>query len=566
VADENGTQQNDPMNWNEEDVLRLVVALRGQHAVEMRNVIGRRFFAKGDRRLGFYTLLTANGQKWDTEKPVQLGDGTATRMSPLADYPNSPLARYLESEIRETPPALWADWHRNGESKNNFISQFTEFQRLCMLWHPFRTLSDDAETRHQQIQRAFEFIEGCDSPRFAFVLLRRVQRQYGTNQPHRRIAEALIKLESQGTTSFVIKYELARSLSTHGRRQEAQQLFMELYRDSIDAGIVPPIDQSFVTALGNRDKRVWDHEDTGKDFAGFMRGACAHLIERDQRGAAIALAWQCRQLGQKDLAKKLIDLILTGIPDQRRLETSLMALAYLVQINDHERANSLLQPLLKTEPYSESAELWRLSARLAKSSGMLARSINSLERAADLDYENLSKTYNVEQVRTTYRQLVTRYHELAKIVAQDSQDAASLDLARRVVQAADRWRSLDTDATAACQQAAKLLNLLGHDALAWDYLTTPLSTKPNESTAWLNLAQTLRNEVSIDLAHRAYDEAWEAEPTNARILWDHAQMLEHAGRIEDARQRYQQLVDGKWQPRFRPLQGRARNIMARAAN
>ena len=158
VADENGTQQNDPMNWNEEDVLRLVVALRGQHAVEMRNVIGRRFFAKGDRRLGFYTLLTANGQKWDTEKPVQLGDGTATRMSPLADYPNSPLARYLESEIRETPPALWADWHRNGESKNNFISQFTEFQRLCMLWHPFRTLSDDAETLHHQIQRAFEFI------------------------------------------------------------------------------------------------------------------------------------------------------------------------------------------------------------------------------------------------------------------------------------------------------------------------------------------------------------------------------------------------------------------------
>jgi tetratricopeptide (TPR) repeat protein len=566
VADQNGRQLSDPVNWNEEDALRLLVALQGQHAAELRKVIGRRFFAKGDRRLGFYTLLSAHGQKWETEKPVQLGDGTATRMSPLADHPDSPLARYLESVLRETPLESVADEDRNGEAKNNFISQFTEFKRLCLLWHPFRPLPEDAETRHQQLERVFDFIESCDSSRFAFVLLRRVQRQYGTKQPHHRIAEALIKLESQGATSFVIKYELARSLSSHGRRKEAQQLFMELYRDSIDAGIVPPIDQSFVTALKNRDRRVWANEDSGKDFAGFMRGACAHLVEHDQRGAAISLAWQCRQLGKGDLAKKLIDLVLTGIPEHRRLETSLMALAYLVQTDDHERALSLLQPLLAMKPYSESSELWRLAARLAKSNGMLARSINGLERAADLDYANLSESYNVELVRQTYSQLVARYQEMAKIVAQDSPDASLLELATRVVQAVDRWRSLDTDPTAACQQAAKLLNTLGHDELAWDYLTTPLATKPNESTAWLNLAQSLRNQDSVDLANRAYDAAWEAEPTNARILWDHAQMLEHAGRLEDARHRYQKLVDGEWQPRFRPLKGRAQRIMAAAAN
>lgn len=566
VADRNRSQQQDPVNWNEEDALRLLVSLQWQNSQEMRNVIGRRFFAKGDRRIGFYTLLMATGQTWNADKPVQLDDGTATRMSPMADHPDSLLARYLESHLRATPLAPQVDRPIDVESQDGFIAQFTEFQRLCLLWHPFRLLPEDAETRQQQLEHVFDFIDRCDSPRFAFVLLRRVQRQFGKDQPHHRIAEALIKLESQGMTSFVIKYELARSLAAHGQRQQAQQLFMELYRGSLEAGIVPPLDQSFRAALKKRDKRFWANEDTGKDFGGFMRGACSHLIRRDQRGAAIALAWQCRQLGDAKLAGKLIDLALTGIPAHLRLETTLIALDYLVQVGDHQRAVSLLQPLLTTQPYSQSPELWRLAARIAQSSGMLVRSINSLERAADLEYANLSKSYNVEQVRKTYSQLVARYQEMAKIVAADSQDASPLDLATRAVQAADRWRSLDTDATAACQQAANLLNTLGQDELAWDYLTTPLVTKPNESTAWLSLAQTLRDQDSVDLADRAYDAAWEAESTNARILWDHAQMLEHAGRIEDARRLYQQIVDSQWQPRFRPIQGRAKRIIAAAEN
>ena len=64
----------------------------------------------------------------------------------------------------------------------------------------------------------------------------------------------------------------------------------------------------------------------------------------------------------------------------------------------------------------------------------------------------LPKKYNVEQVRERYSQLFASYSELARTVAAPDADAP-LDLIRRSIKAADRWRSLETDVTAACNEA-----------------------------------------------------------------------------------------------------------------
>ena len=258
----------------------------------------------------------------------------------------------------------------------------------------------------------------------------------------------------------------------------------------------------------------------------------------------------------------MVELALTGVPAERRLETTLVALEYLVPAGEHSRALGILQSLLTDPPFSESSELWRLTAHVSQKAGHLARSIDQLERAAELDYHALTDQYNVPQVRATYSHLVERYQELAQVVAGDSHTSAARDLATRAIQSVDRWRALDPDVTEACQQAAKLLNTLGQQDLAWDYLTTPLANQPNESTPWLNLARAQRDADHVDLADRAFAAAWEAEPTNAAILWERAQMLELDGRHADARQHYQRLADGPWQPRFRPIQGRAQRILA----
>ncbi|MCG8402940.1 MAG: tetratricopeptide repeat protein [Firmicutes bacterium] len=119
-----------------------------------------------------------------------------------------------------------------------------------------------------------------------------------------------------------------------------------------------------------------------------------------------------------------------------------------------------------------------------------------------------------------------------------------------MIGAADRWRALDTDDTQACNYAGRILEVLGENDLAWDYLTTPLAEHSNEAGPWVNLANQLRSQGDLVLADRAFATAFEVEPTNAQVLWDRAQLLQQSGRFEEATQLYQQIANTDWQPRF----------------
>jgi Flp pilus assembly protein TadD len=122
---------------------------------------------------------------------------------------------------------------------------------------------------------------------------------------------------------------------------------------------------------------------------------------------------------------------------------------------------------------------------------------------------------------------------------------------------------LDDDDTMACQATARVLQRLGANAMAWEYLTTPMAEKPNEASPWLNLAQTFRKEGDFERADIAYVEAFKAEATTAQILWDRAQNLLQAGRVPEARRVYEQLAVGEWQPRFQGLKTQAQQFLDR---
>jgi len=132
------------------------------------------------------------------------------------------------------------------------------------------------------------------------------------------------------------------------------------------------------------------------------------------------------------------------------------------------------------------------------------------------------------------------------------------DFLAKTVRTADRWRALDSEGEAACQAAGRILQSLGERELVWDYLTTPVGLHPNESRPWVGLARTLSQRGELDLADRAYTAAFEAEPTNAQILWDRATNLRQAGKVQEAKKLYRQLAEGTWQPRFAWLQTQAR--------
>jgi Flp pilus assembly protein TadD len=138
------------------------------------------------------------------------------------------------------------------------------------------------------------------------------------------------------------------------------------------------------------------------------------------------------------------------------------------------------------------------------------------------------------------------------------QEAAPRELLAGVIRAADHWRQLDSDPTAACQAAARILGEMGEIDLAWDYLTTPLCLQPNESAGWADLARTLRQEGRVDLADRAYAAAFDAEPGNAQILWDRAESLRENGKAEQARPLFRQIAAGPWGPQFSAIQSRAK--------
>ena len=167
---------------------------------------------------------------------------------------------------------------------------------------------------------------------------------------------------------------------------------------------------------------------------------------------------------------------------------------------------------------------------------------------------------NLQAVRADYNRLLGQYVQLARAIATLEKDPPA-DLLVRVIRAADRWRALDPDDTAVCRQAALIFQALGARELAWEYMVTPLAMKPNEAAPWTGPAQQLKGQGELDLAQRAYQSAFEAERTNAQILWDRAQLLQQLGRAGQAHELYRQIAEGKWPRQFNSVQAKAKSML-----
>ncbi|MCY2954955.1 MAG: VIT domain-containing protein [Planctomycetota bacterium] len=539
--------------WSSDDALAVIAADLSVNFSDMTEVMAHRFFSNNDRRMGFYTLLVSAGQHLDVKVFRQLVNNVAVSFDPLADHPNSSLAQYIVEQLRFTQQGYTADTPAPDSSKTSFINRLANVRYIQARFMSGRANQGEENSRRADRQRALDFIRTCNDPYLGWSVLSLIHN-YGGGYAgfYDQLADAAKAFQEVDGLGYSARYEYASALQNGGKYAEARKLFGELYRQTVDKGILPPIDYQF--------RNAFQQDDAGRgEFIKMLRDASATLIAKAGRPAGVYIAWQCYQVGDQPMAEDLFGSAMMDVPQSERLMTNLAAIEYLWQTNQAPRADALIEPLLADAEYSKYPELWRLGSAIASARGMMARSLSRLERAIDMDYQNLPPIVNVQTVRSDYGQLLQQYQQLADAITTLEKDPPK-ELLAKVIRYADRWRVLDPDDTAACQAAARILQRFDAREMAWDYLTTPLAKRPNEAAGWQNLASSLRQQGDWQLADRAYATAFDVEPTNAQILWDRAQLLQQSQRYEDARRLYRQIADGQWQPRFNWIQSQARNF------
>jgi predicted Zn-dependent protease len=452
-------------------------------------------------------------------------------MRKLKEYTAQPLARYL-GHSADPARYLMGDL---GTDPNGFLRRLT--------------LLNDLSHRYDS-ERCVEFIRQNRSSWLGWaMLINRIERGK-TAEDWQLNAELCSLFEEVPGLAYMARYERATCLLKSGQIRAAQQAFVDLYKETLKQGVLPPINKYLKQALLQDEKETWR-------WTGLMHQAAASLAAQKQQAGIIVLAWQCRQLGDAPLADELIQIALKDLPNESRPLITWLAIGYLWQTEQYDWANTLLGSLLADEKLAQNANLWRFGAALAQKRNVETDLAAYLEKAIDIEYHQLPEVFNVEGVRYQFGLLLYHYQKLADAM-RTLKVKPPPDFLPRVIRAADRWRSLDPEGGRACQDAAKVLVTLGAQEEAWEYITTAVPRDSQDATWWLAIATSWREPGETFLADRAYATAAELEPGNAQVLWTWAEYLRLNGQSTKARHLYQQLADGSWAPHYKVVQEGAR--------
>jgi hypothetical protein len=525
------------------DAIDLVAAdvAAGQGA-RAQQVFTEALYNRNQRQLGLYVLLSSAGQNLD-----------ARSLDVVEEHPDAPLAQYLALHSSPVLRKQASQWAVNAvQWQDPLLKHLAVTHALYQRWQSKQPQKWDKARLQAEREKALDYVRKHKGSAFGWVLLCLLQDQAGKDREfYRELAETFQLFADRPGLGYAARYEQARCLWQAGLRQEAREQFTRLYADSLGKGYLPAIDGDFRLALLGDGKL----NDTWGEL---LRKTAEDFIAKKRRPAVLALAWQCRQIDDGPAADQLITLALDKIGDQKeRAGMTLAAVLFYRQISQLPQADRLLQTLLKDAEQAKRPELWRLASTIAAGRLQNVTAIRHLEQALALEFQNLPEVINLKQVRADYAKVLGHYEKLAEAMVALKIEPSPIFFAK-VVRTADRWRSLDPQGDSACNSAAGILRTLGKQEMAWDYLTTPVGMKPNESGPWFKLAGEMRQGGDLDLADKAFKAAYESEPTNAQILWDRAQNLRQAGKTGPARELLRRIATGQWQPRFQGLVGQAK--------
>ncbi len=355
------------------------------------------------------------------------------------------------------------------------------------------------------------------------------------------LAKSMERFESHLQIGRFARQKRITALFAAQQHDEARRLFAEWFRDQLDSGTMPVIGEELYKAYVTGPK--------GNElFAELITSEAKRLLETQRLMTVNLLAIQISQLGDLPLADRLMTMLIEKLNVEQRPDVSLLAIEHLRRFND-PRAATLLDRMLELPSVSDLPQIWRFAATMAESSGHKRLAIDRMELAIQMEFATRPTTINIETVRADYTALLAKYKELINAAA-TLETAPPEGLAERIIQAADQWRSLDDDDTAACQTAARLLAKLHQKDMAWDYQITPLAENSGESAPWINLARQLTTDKSFILADMAWSRAFEFESSNPEILLEHAKMRLESKSKDAAKALLQRIESGSWQPRF----------------
>jgi Tfp pilus assembly protein PilF len=515
------------------------------NAEQAKQIFREALHRREQRQLGYYVLLAAAGVPLDSEA-----------FDVAEEHPGDPLANYLavhSSPVLRKHASRWAAASNAWE--DGFLRRMGLGHALLQRWSG-KSLGTAAQ-RAAEREKALAYVRDHAGTSLAWALLGLVQDRTAEEKEPEATPDDWLDLARAYKLFFeapafadLARYENARCVWKAGEKDEARTRFLALFEEAGKAGGLMRLDADFRSALVGAEKDGWGE---------LRRRTAKRLIDRKERGAALLLARQCWQLDDRATAQALFRLAMQDVSPkgQDGLELYRAAVEFLMQTGQNAAAEPLLDALLEDAEHGKRPDLWRLAVALAEQRERHAKALAARRKALDLAYEQQPERINLEQVRRDYSGLLDEYEGLAKSLAKLSLPVPA-GFRDQVVRAADRWRSLDRDQEAACQQCARVLHTLGERELAWDYLTTPVALRPGEADVWVDLARALTLQNERDLADRAYQSAFERESTNAQVLWDRADNLRQGGRQAQAQKLYRQLADGDWQPRFASLKEQAR--------
>jgi tetratricopeptide (TPR) repeat protein len=468
----------------------------------------------------------------------------------LVLFPRDPLATYL-THFNDTDADRWtspSEARRDGQSFWQLLEEFRVLRhRLTSKPAGKKATVPQDEDR----TRALQFVRRHPGSPLAWELLCILDNEGGGSGALRpAIGEAYRLFEDVPGLGYEVKYERARRLLKMGRAAEAAVLFKDLYTRTLDAGMLPPIDQSFRQALRGDTK--------GADqWPAWMQRTAARLVVAKRRPAVTVLAWQSWELGDKTLADRLLTAALDRAADDGEyMPAALAGIEYLIQTAQNARADQLLQSLLARKSLATNAALWRLGAMIATQQGLPSRQRAYLERMVELEFRRLPDDMDWDAVRHDLGLLMGHYQQMAKAMS-TLETKPPADFLVKVVRAADFWRSLDPEDGNISVTAAWICETLGDHELAWEYLTTALARQLPDARSLSDLAVGFQAAGARNLADRAYEVDFEADPTNPLSLWLRAENLQQMGQHETARRLLQQIVDGVW-PGWESIQRQAR--------
>jgi tetratricopeptide (TPR) repeat protein len=521
--------------WNAhhdpEAVLKLFAAEIASHnGPQARMIFNFAYKTQGIRKLGFYTLLASVGENVSKDLDVTAG----RERDPLAQYlavRTNPIYRMLQRRFS-------LDLGKEFAPEDSFLGSLARMHDRVLVLNGARA-NRDTQFLLAEFPRSLDFVQRHKSSILGLALLLNVIGRAGNYQaPQAAVADAWDLFADQPGLHYLARYEKALALRRGNRRSEAREVFVDLYKQILKKGVLPPIDVNFRSVL----------ESNGKDadeWSKLMRETAGQLLADKHRSAAVYLAWQCWQLDDQPLAQEILSRALDEFKDDdERWTVTLAAIGYLFQTSQFVQADNLLQGLLDNDKFTNVPEIWRIGVVIADRREMTDKAIARLEQALDLEYHDLPEVFDLEPIRRDYGRLLHHYQSVAGSARTLKTDPPASLLAK-TIRVADRWRALDHDGDA-CRITAEVLRLLGVRDLAWDYQTTPMP--PKEVDPWVNLARTLNREGEFDLADRAFAATFAAQPNNARWLWERAQNLRQAGKSEEAKMLLRQSAEGEWKP------------------